>query len=350
MAVDEVSLEAIADRIKQNSKLSDDETTVIAQYSKIFNPSHLPDLTAEEFKSFLLMRNNRHWSGIFRSGNLLTQNMDKLRAALLILLDETRPLDKRLNTLFPPKKSNYIKGMGKAIATPILLVTYPDKYGVWNSPSQHALEILNLLPKFTRGSGFAEKYSKINTILGNIKDRYGLSFWQTDTMMGEIAGSSGSPLSSQNEEDLSEVNASKVDRDTADFGLEKHLEDFIIDNWQLTDLGKRYDLIEEDGDIISQQFPTEVGPIDILARNKSMGEWLVIELKKGLPSDKVVGQTLRYMGWVKENKCLNNETVTGLIIAKDLDSRLHYSVSMVNNLSLMTYSVNFALKKPGSNA
>ena len=36
--------------------------------------------------------------------------------------------------------------------------------------------------------------------------------------------------------------------------VEKHLEDFLIANWEKTDLGKRYDLIGEDGEPISQQF------------------------------------------------------------------------------------------------
>ena len=62
--------------------------------------------------------------------------------------------------------------------------------------------------------------------------------------------------------------------------MEKQLEDFIIANWDKTEFGKKYDLITEDGQMVSQQYPTSIGPIDILAKDKSTGNYVVIELKK----------------------------------------------------------------------
>jgi hypothetical protein len=52
------------------------------------------------------------------------------------------------------------------------------------------------------------------------------------------------------------------------FYMEKQLEDFIISNWNETELGKKYDLIYEEGTLISQQFRTDIGIIDILAKDK----------------------------------------------------------------------------------
>jgi 5-methylcytosine-specific restriction protein B len=52
------------------------------------------------------------------------------------------------------------------------------------------------------------------------------------------------------------------------FYMEKQLEDFIIQNWVNTELGKKYDLIIEDGELISQQYKTDIGSIDILVRDK----------------------------------------------------------------------------------
>ena len=87
--------------------------------------------------------------------------------------------------------------------------------------------------------------------------------------------------------------------DAASFVLEKHLEDFLVQNWSLTELGKDY-VIYEDDENFGQQFPTDTGPIDILAVSKDKKTLLVIELKKGRASDAVVGQIQRYMGYVKE--------------------------------------------------
>lgn len=54
------------------------------------------------------------------------------------------------------------------------------------------------------------------------------------------------------------------------FYMEKQLEDFIIHNWANTELGKKFDLIIEDGELLSQQFKTGIGSIDILAKDKKV--------------------------------------------------------------------------------
>ena len=46
--------------------------------------------------------------------------------------------------------------------------------------------------------------------------------------------------------------------------MEKQLEDFIISNWENTEFGMKYDLIYEDGVLVSQQYRTSIGKIDIL--------------------------------------------------------------------------------------
>ena len=97
------------------------------------------------------------------------------------------------------------------------------------------------------------------------------------------------------------------------FYMEKQLEDFIIQNWDKTDFGKKYDLIIEDGELLSQQYKTDIGPIDILAKDKIKNNYVVIELKKNQTSDDTVGQLARYMGWIQEKK--GDKSVKGIIIA-----------------------------------
>ena len=63
------------------------------------------------------------------------------------------------------------------------------------------------------------------------------------------------------------------------FYMEKQLEDFLIQNWARTQLGEKYDLIIEDGELISQQFRTDIGAIDILAKDKKTGSYVVIECR-----------------------------------------------------------------------
>ena len=84
--------------------------------------------------------------------------------------------------------------------------------------------------------------------------------------------------------------------DPSIFALEKHLEEFLVQNWKNTKLGKTYDIYEEDGEQIGRQYPADSDYIDILAISKDKKELLVVELKKGRASYSVVGQIQNYMG------------------------------------------------------
>ena len=133
--------------------------------------------------------------------------------------------------------------------------------------------------------------------------------------------------------------------DASVFALEKHLEDFLIANWSSTDLSKNYDIYEAEGELVGQQFPTDTGPIDILAISKDKSELLVIELKKGKVSDVVVGQTQRYMGYVQTELAEASQKVRGLIIGLDDDLRLRRALSVTQNIDFYRYQVSFKLFK-----
>lgn len=127
------------------------------------------------------------------------------------------------------------------------------------------------------------------------------------------------------------------------FYLEKQLEDFIIDNWDSTELGNQYDLIVEEGELKSQQYRTDIGQIDILAKDKKTGSYVVIELKKGQTSDDTVGQIARYMGWVEDE--LGDKSVKGVIIAQSFDKKLQYALKRVSGVEVFIYEINFRLKE-----
>ena len=61
-----------------------------------------------------------------------------------------------------------------------------------------------------------------------------------------------------------------------------------------------------------RQFPTDVSNIDLLMHDKDW-HYVVVELKKGKTEDDVVGQTLRYMGWIRENLS-KAKVVKGIIV------------------------------------
>jgi restriction system protein len=119
----------------------------------------------------------------------------------------------------------------------------------------------------------------------------------------------------------------------------------LVQNWKQTELGKHYEIFEEDGEIVGQQYPSDTGPIDILALSKDKKTILVVELKKGRVSDNVVGQIQRYMGYVKEELAEKDQTVKGVIIGLDDDIRIRRALSVTNNIEFYRYKVNFQLYK-----
>lgn len=133
--------------------------------------------------------------------------------------------------------------------------------------------------------------------------------------------------------------------DPVAFALEKHLEHFLVQNWAQTELGQNYDIFEEDGEMVGQQYPSDTGPMDVLAVKKDKSELLIVELKKGRASDAVVGQVLRYMGFVEQELAEPNQTVRGVIIAQEDDLRLKRALAVTPNVSFYRYQVTFKLLK-----
>ncbi|PAV05459.1 MrcB family domain-containing protein [Methanobacterium bryantii] len=186
-----MELEEAIKRTKENfqrPERQEAEIEVIKKYGSIFHPDNLDNLTKENFKSFLIIKNNKHWSGIHRRGNEITSDMQKLKEALKILLNEEKDIKERLDILIPKGKPKFIKWLGTAILTPILLIVYPEKYGVYNSVSIEALEKLGLKPEFGRGTSFAEEYVEINKIINDISQKYHISLFQLDEVWAYVLG------------------------------------------------------------------------------------------------------------------------------------------------------------------
>jgi restriction system protein len=69
----------------------------------------------------------------------------------------------------------------------------------------------------------------------------------------------------------------------------------------------------------------------------------VVELKKGRASDSVVGQVLRYMGFVQEELAEAGQVVQGVIIALEDDQRIKRALAMVPSIVFYRYQISFKL-------
>jgi len=129
------------------------------------------------------------------------------------------------------------------------------------------------------------------------------------------------------------------------FALESQLKEFLVANWASTDIGKNYNIFEDEGQRVGIEYPTDTGRIDILAIRKDGKELLVVELKRGRVSDVVVGQIQRYMGYVAELIANEEQAVAGAIIGLDDDLNLRRALSVTRNIEFYRYEVKFRLLK-----
>jgi Endonuclease NucS len=121
--------------------------------------------------------------------------------------------------------------------------------------------------------------------------------------------------------------------------LEKYLEDLLVEQWEslpwaadLEYLGRRVTA----GD---------VGFIDILARRRPAGQFVVIELKRDQSEDEVIGQLSRYMGWVKEHRAAPAGVgVRGIVVAHEATARLRAAASAHDNVDVYLYKLAVTLQ------
>lgn len=318
---------------------------VLSRYGPMFASGRLDTLTEKDFREFLMFRNNRHWTGLQRMGPAIVADMEELRSALRDLLDKTKTAGQRLDAVLPNGKPR-VKRLGKAILTPILLISEPDRFGVWNGTSEGAMRELDVWPDLKDARTIGERYEHINELLLSFVADVGTDLWSLDALWWAVLKSDANETATEEGDELADEDETSGVR----FGMERHLHDFLLDNWEHTDLGGEWDLVEEGGDIRGYGYerPTPVGKIDLLARHKTNARWLVIELKRAQSSDDTLGQVQRYMGWVKENLADSGEPVEGLIIAQTQSEKLRYALMATQDIEFMGYAVTFRLRKPNA--
>jgi hypothetical protein len=120
--------------------------------------------------------------------------------------------------------------------------------------------------------------------------------------------------------------------------LEQYLEDLLAEQWRTLPWADQLEYIDR------QVICGKLDRIDILARDRTSGDYVVIELKRDQGDDEVVGQVSRYMGWIKQSRADHEGvSVRGIIVAHDATDRLRSAVLPHPNITLYTYQFSVAL-------
>jgi len=185
--------------------------------------------------------------------------------------------------------------------------------------------------------------SKTSRQLLGILKRQG---WRVEELADEVR--LFAPGTTQSEAVQAILGEAESDEDSSEealaFGLEAQLRDFLAHNIRNIPVGGR--LLRLYSDAAGRngiEFPTDVGPIDILAVDEH-DRFVVFELKLDRGPDRALAQLARYMGWVRTHLSAEAE-VHGVIVARTIDERLRYAVVVMPNVTLLEYEVSFQVRE-----
>jgi hypothetical protein len=167
-----------------------------------------------------------------------------------------------------------------------------------------------------------------------------------DALWWSLLRPEGWPALNPDVPDVPQAGSETLSQIGGGFALERQLEEFLLENWDRTPLASEWAIYSTSEDPeAGNQFPTDVGPVDILAVHKKQSRLLVVELKRNQSTDQTVGQVLRYMGWIEKHLAKETgKTVEGLIIAHKGDKSAYYALSLLPHVKMMTYEIEFNLK------
>lgn len=315
------------------------------------------------------------------------EKAEEVRAILKNLYDDTRPVSERLTeteSAFNAIQDRWNLERGETahsyltlrFLSLLLALRYPDKYNPlkpseWRVYVKFLEESFAMPKRLTAGEQYElytpyieelRSYIKNQPSIQELKHKLtaGLSFnddesrWMTQNVIYVTARIYAERMAEssvrvekevytaeENEEVLAE------ESDTGFFAYEAHLEQYIVKNWNKINFGEELKIFIDEGGSEGEQYTTDVGIIDILAKDKD-DNYVVIELKRAESGYKVVGQVLNYMGWVREKMAEEEgKTVRGMIVVGKADKTLLSALKPVSGIiSLKEYRTQLDLIDP----
>ena len=173
---------AVYDNFSTNPGLKETETNVIKEYGEYFRSGNFD---WDIFEKFTKYDYNKEWTSLDRNNIRLKPQFDKLKNTIRRLLDESLPIQERLQDVIRGKYK--VKGAKIGIFSAILLVSYPDKYATWNSRTLDAVNgILDDDEKKFKDP--ARDYQRFNNFVNGIAKDNGLTLWELDWLWSRIQG------------------------------------------------------------------------------------------------------------------------------------------------------------------
>ncbi len=307
-------------------------TTAILNDDKFKNGEDLSAETLDElFRNMKLFSANRNLSNLLYRTNGLENFNKQLRS----LVHGTLPFAQRVNEFFKMQLIG-VQTLSQFLVAantrenPFVTAQTKEALGVDSEQDESALDDALEMFRVADKSSLRDRtldYLRDYVIFKCVKDLLGLEQYTSVNNLLWFAAI-------QDEE----TGPEEVIKSYGSISMENDLRDFLADN---------IFLVEKNLTLIEKEFDTRgAGRIDLLCKDMK-GSHVVIELKKGRIGHEVVGQTLKYIGWVQKNL---SKKARGIIIVSEPDDKLQYAALPLGDLvKIKYYKVNFDIsdKYPG---
>jgi hypothetical protein len=158
----------------------------------------------------------------------------------------------------------------------------------------------------------------------------------------QIVGSSSATITVDDEDDDAGEAVEAALAGSTQFALEQDLQRYLADNLSLIEPGLT---LFQDEEITGFEYPAGGGRrIDILAKDKT-GNFVVLELKVEKGYDRVVGQLLRYVNWVRKELAEPGHRVRGIIVCRTITEDLVLACASNKEIELFEYKLQVTVLK-----
>ena len=143
-------------------------------------------------------------------------------------------------------------------------------------------------------------------------------------------------------DDVEEAPSDNTPVSATEFMLERDLQLYLVANLGCIEPGLK--LYEDDG---VDGLEYEVGNgrrLDILAVD-AKGNLVVLELKVSKGYDRVIGQLLRYVNWIRQNLAQPGQSVRGIIVCRRISEDLRLACANISDVELFEYKLSVTVSK-----
>jgi hypothetical protein len=158
----------------------------------------------------------------------------------------------------------------------------------------------------------------------------------------QLPSAGGGTVTVTDDDDEADASAYEPLPGSSQFALERDLQRYLADNLHIIEPGLT---LFQDEDISGLEYPAGGGRrIDILAKDAA-GNFVVLELKVEKGYDRVVGQLLRYMNWVRKELAEPGQRVRGIIVCRTMSEDLILACASIQDVDLFEYRLQVTTTK-----